>query len=260
MPLAARGAYIDLCCFQWEEECIPDSPEEIARMLGATLKEVRLLWPYIERVFIVGEDGNRRNARVARDRASAMQKVSVRSECGTKGGRPPKAKPEQMESRRKPKGFDLDKQTKTKPKGIPEPEPEPEPLVNTLSLSSGARVDDRQAVVEILIGALPETHRTPEVETAIWRYGKMRAENAAHDAVGWRQWGITSAEALAVQWGKQSIPALLAALQTATANQWKNLRFEPESVAVGRSRASPPPQESAEDRAKRRLAQVGITQ
>jgi hypothetical protein len=88
----------------------------------------------------------------------------------------------------------------------------------------------------------------------------MRAENAAHDAVGWRPWSITSAETLAVQWGKHPVRALLAALQTATANQWKNLRFEPESVATGRSRASPPPQESAEDRAKRRLAQVGITQ
>jgi uncharacterized protein YdaU (DUF1376 family) len=261
MPLAARGAYIDLCCFQWEEECIPDCPEEIARMLGATLKEVRLLWPHIERVFIVGEDGNRRNARVARDRASAMQKVSVRSECGAKGGRPPKAKPEQMEIRRKPKGFELDKQTETKPKGIPEPEPEPEPEVNTHTLFTGATVNDRQVVVEILIEALPESHRTPEVIAAVRGYGAMRGENASRDPVGWPNWGITQAQTLAVTWGRKAIPELITALERATAGAYKHVRFDDAPASrTGIPRASPPPQESAEDRAKRRLAQVGITQ
>jgi hypothetical protein len=140
------------------------------------------------------------------------------------------------------------------------PEPEPEPVVNTLCLFPGASAEDRNTVLEILIGALPASHRTPEVETAIRRFGAMRAENAVRDAVGWRPWGITSAETLGVQWGKHPIAALLAALETATASQWKNLRFDPEPVPHGRSRASPTAHESAEQRAKRRLEQVGIRQ
>jgi uncharacterized protein YdaU (DUF1376 family) len=250
MPLAARGAYIDLLCYQWEEESIPDDQGEIALMLGVSAKEISAIWKHIERAFPLCEDGARRNQRVSRDRDLAHAFCERQKANGSRGGRPSKTQ------NNPPVNSGI---TQTEPKKS-QPEPEPEPIVNTLSLFPCATGNDRQAVVEILIGALPETHRTPEVEAAIRKFSTMRAENAARDAVGWRPWGITSAETLGVQWGKHPIAALLAALETATASQWKNLRFDLEPVPHGRSRASPPAQESAEQRAKRRLEQVGIRQ
>jgi len=251
MPLAARGAYIDLLCYQWEEESIPDDQGEIALMLGVSAKEIAAIWKHIERAFPLCEDGVRRNQRVSRDRDLAHAFCERQKANGSRGGRPPKTQ------NNPPVNSGI---TQTEPKKS-HPEPEPEPEVNTHSLFTGATVDNRDTVLEILIGALPESHQTQEVIAAVRGYGAMRGENASRDAVGWPVWGITQAQTLAVTWGRKAIPELITALERATAGAYKHVRFDDAPASrAGIARASPPPQESAEDRAKRRLEQAGIRQ
>jgi len=271
MGNAARGVYIDLLARQWRDGSIPADVARLARLCGETADSFAAIWEEVGPCFteLDGDSSRLINLRLEQDRTEQDQARIQKSEAGKRGNakrwdaKNRTAEPEESS----PNGEKVAEASHRDRTVIAEVSRcdstvianrrEKEKEVENISILIAG---ERTGVIETLIRALPETHRTPEVETAIRRYGTMRAENAVCDAVGWRPWGITSAETLAVQWGKHPIPALLAALENATANQWKNLRFEPESVAPGRSRASPPPQESAEDRVRRRLEQAGIRQ
>jgi len=260
MGNAARGVYIDLLARQWRDGSIPADVARLARLCGETADSFTAIWEEVGPCFteLDGDSSRLVNLRLEQDRTEQDQARIQKSEAGKRGMAKRWAK--STTGSRAESASELiagdNTAIATNNTAITSDNEKEKEKENISILNAG----ERTSVIEIMLRALPETHRTPEVEVAIRRYGTMRAENAVHDAVGWRPWGVTSAQALAVQWGKHSIPALLAALETATANQWKNLRFEPESVAPVRSRASPPPQESAEDRTKRRLAQVGIRQ
>jgi len=262
MGNAARGAYIDLLARQWRDGSIPADVARLARLCGETADSFAAIWEEVGPCFteLDGDSSRLINLRLEQDRTEQDQARIQKTEAGKRGMAKRWAKSttgSQVESASEPIADDNTVIATNNGVITSDNEKEKEKERENISILIAG---ERTGVIETLIRALPETHRTSEVETAIRRYGTMRAENAVRDAVGWRPWGVTSAEALAVQWGKHPVPALLAALENATANQWKNLRFEPESVAQGRSRASPPPQESAEDRTKRRLAQAGIRQ
>jgi hypothetical protein len=132
MPLAARGAYIDLLCFQWEEGSITNDPAEVALMLGVSAKEIAAIWKHIERAFPLCEDGERRNPRVDRDRETAHAFCVKQKINGAKGGRPEKPKPSENEIETETQNNPVVNSgiTQTKPKKS-HPEPEPEPDINT---------------------------------------------------------------------------------------------------------------------------------
>jgi uncharacterized protein YdaU (DUF1376 family) len=262
MGNAARGVYIDLLARQWRDGSIPADVARLARLCGETADSFAAIWEEVGLCFteLDGDSSRLINLRLEQDRTEQDQARIQKSEAGKRGMAKRWAKSttgSQAESASEPIADDNTAIATNNTVITSDNEKEKEKEKENISILIAS---ERTGVIETLIRALPGTHRTPEVETAIRRYGTMRAENAVRDAVGWRPWGITAAETLAVQWGKHPILALLAALENATANQWKNLRFEPESVGPGRSRASPPPQESAEQRAKRRLEQAGIRQ
>ena len=51
MPMEARGAYITLLCVEWIEGQLPDDPDQLAPLAGATRAEFRKVWPFIEPCF-----------------------------------------------------------------------------------------------------------------------------------------------------------------------------------------------------------------
>lgn len=51
MSLAEAGAYIRLLCHCWRNGGIPDEPDRLARMIGATPREMKAVWPTVRRCF-----------------------------------------------------------------------------------------------------------------------------------------------------------------------------------------------------------------
>ncbi|HSI72180.1 MAG TPA: DUF1376 domain-containing protein [Fimbriimonas sp.] len=107
---AAKGCLWDLLCFQWEEGCVPDDPPALARMAGCDRPEfLKKIWPELQLLFEVGEDGCLRHPRVHKERLEAFARCQTAQAKGKLGGRPRKVggtqknKPE--DSRKKPGGF-----------------------------------------------------------------------------------------------------------------------------------------------------------
>ena len=88
MSLAARGLYMDLLCFQWEDGWIPDDARAIARMTGATPEEIDAEWLTVRAQFDVFEPGKLRQSRMNADREDALAIIERNRVNGAKGGRP----------------------------------------------------------------------------------------------------------------------------------------------------------------------------
>lgn len=104
MSLAARGAYIDLLSYQWEDGDLPDSLPILAKRLGVSTLELESIWPEIEGSFERCEDGRLRNRRLSEERDHLMGLSRVRSISGKKGGRPRKQNESNQESKPEPNG------------------------------------------------------------------------------------------------------------------------------------------------------------
>ena len=80
MTLEERGAYLEACLFQWQEDGLPANPAEFYRTLGISGEH-----PLLIEAFPVCGDGLRRNAKVAAIRAEAEAFCDERSASGRKG-------------------------------------------------------------------------------------------------------------------------------------------------------------------------------
>lgn len=57
LSLQARGALIDLLMMSWTIGPLPDDPERLAAMIGATTREWKEIWPAISRWFTSTDTG-----------------------------------------------------------------------------------------------------------------------------------------------------------------------------------------------------------
>jgi len=86
MPLAAKGAYIDLLAYSWDNP-LPEDPAALARIVGATLDEFLALWDgWLRAKFQRGEDGHLRNARLEEVRSGQLAIHEQRVSAGRRGG------------------------------------------------------------------------------------------------------------------------------------------------------------------------------
>jgi uncharacterized protein YdaU (DUF1376 family) len=72
-PLIATGAYRALLDCQWDLGSLPVSEKELRLLAGATAREWRIAWPYLEQKFPVDADDRRRNARLEQNRREALK-------------------------------------------------------------------------------------------------------------------------------------------------------------------------------------------
>ena len=68
MSLAAVGIYMRLLCHCWNEGSLPSDAPALARLSGATTRQLRALWPSISPCFQTTPDGRLVNARLNRER------------------------------------------------------------------------------------------------------------------------------------------------------------------------------------------------
>lgn len=78
MTLAQRGAYCDLLFYQWELGPLPDDPEKLARLIGASSDEFLPIWKEIENKF-AQRDGKRINETLESHRDEATRLANARS-------------------------------------------------------------------------------------------------------------------------------------------------------------------------------------
>ena len=90
MSSAARGAYVCLLCYQWEDGFLPDDIEKLAKRAKVTPQEFKKLWLELEANFPVCADGHRRNQKLADQAFACLEIKQSRSEAGRKGGSTPK--------------------------------------------------------------------------------------------------------------------------------------------------------------------------
>lgn len=83
-PLVARGAYRELLDAQWDRGALPEKPDACRLLIGATPKEWRTAWPFVEPKFPV-VDGVRRNPELEATRAEAHARRERRQAAGRKG-------------------------------------------------------------------------------------------------------------------------------------------------------------------------------
>lgn len=83
MSLAARGAYVDLLAFAWDQDGLPADTEALRRMTGASVEEWAIIWPELSAKFAVAPDGRRRNPRLE----AVRRRAKAQSARGVRGGR-----------------------------------------------------------------------------------------------------------------------------------------------------------------------------
>jgi uncharacterized protein YdaU (DUF1376 family) len=82
MSLAAVGIYMRLICHCWNEGSLPADPAVLARLSGATKRQIAELWPSISPCFKTSEDGRLVHPRLERERekqATFRQRQSDRA-------------------------------------------------------------------------------------------------------------------------------------------------------------------------------------
>lgn len=84
MSLQETGAYIRLICFCWNDGSIPDDPVRIARMIGATPREIRLVWPAIRPFFMSAGEGRLTHPRVEQEREKQAEFRRRQSDASNK--------------------------------------------------------------------------------------------------------------------------------------------------------------------------------
>src|SRR5215475_11830593 len=85
--VTARGVYRELLDAQWDRGALPADPNELRRLIGATPTEWRAWSQHVEAKFPLGDDGQRRNARLEQHRQHALQVSEKRRSVGLLGVR-----------------------------------------------------------------------------------------------------------------------------------------------------------------------------
>lgn len=86
MSLAAKGAYIELLCHQWEHGSIPDDPKQLAKILGVSAYTFKGIWDEIAKKFPRDCENNLRNPKQDALRILAYGKSKKARESGSLGG------------------------------------------------------------------------------------------------------------------------------------------------------------------------------
>jgi len=86
MTMAERGLYLELLMLQWRDGALPASDKACWKMVGAEEDEWKTLWPAVEGCFPKGDDGLRRNPRLAEHLAERTAYLEAQSARGRKGG------------------------------------------------------------------------------------------------------------------------------------------------------------------------------
>lgn len=58
-----RGVYIDLLCFAWDGDGLPDSTSQLAAMAGISEAKFKRVWAELASKWVQGDDGRWRNPR-----------------------------------------------------------------------------------------------------------------------------------------------------------------------------------------------------
>ncbi len=105
MSLAARGAYIDLLCYQWENGTVPEDLARIARLIGATTAELEQVWPELADRFPPMRGGGLQNPRLEKERIATRRRKDSASAAGraSAASRRESSKIVQSEERAKPR-------------------------------------------------------------------------------------------------------------------------------------------------------------
>jgi uncharacterized protein YdaU (DUF1376 family) len=85
--LAGRGAWIELIAHQWDTGSLPADHQELGEIAGArNVAEWRSVWPRIEPLFPIDQDGHRRAPWLEQERAYSLAAHAERVASGSKGG------------------------------------------------------------------------------------------------------------------------------------------------------------------------------
>lgn len=85
--LRERGAWIELIAHQWETGALPAEPQVLGEIAGArNAAEWRAVWPRLEPLFPIDQDGNRRALWLEQERAYSIARHAERVASGKKGG------------------------------------------------------------------------------------------------------------------------------------------------------------------------------
>jgi uncharacterized protein YdaU (DUF1376 family) len=87
MSLAAVGIYVRLLSHCWIESSLPSDERALARLAGATLRELRLAWPSIAPCFVMNAHGRLENPRLVRERETKTRFHTKQNSTG--GGENP---------------------------------------------------------------------------------------------------------------------------------------------------------------------------
>ena len=252
MNLAARGAYIDLLCYQWEEGSIPNDLAEIAKMLGCTKAKLSAIWSHLDNVFPLCEDGKRRNPRCENDRVKAHKKSQTNSENGAKGGRKSSEFEQKPLKKRKPtlqstvsendeikddlnpeNENPLSERLPNAKRNESQPEPEPYPQKNMQkSLSAASRMFFGK-----MISGLPEEFQTDQFAQSLAAVLKMR------ETRHFGEWGDNAVLLFLREWPVKGPRIVIAALDTCLATFSRRVVYEASETPVARRLT---PKENAE--------------
>lgn len=78
----ARGVYIDLLAYAWDNDGIPDDPKALAGLAAITPRRFKSIWPELECKWISAEGGVLRNPRQEKQRAQLMALREKRAAAG----------------------------------------------------------------------------------------------------------------------------------------------------------------------------------
>lgn len=85
MSFAQRGMYLEMLCEQWENLSLPDSPEEVAEIVGGSTYEWSRNWDVLRRKFVSNDDGTIYNLRLQKEREKQKSHSKRQSDRGKAG-------------------------------------------------------------------------------------------------------------------------------------------------------------------------------
>ena len=205
MHPTARGIYITLLCHQWSHGSIPNPTNirQFVQITGAMPDELEEHLPEVLRKFEQCDEGYV-NARLAREYSRKMEIYEKRQRCGSKGGRPKKAKNQMVNQ----KDNQMVKQNETKTK----PKQEVGSRKKEVNTKENVRFDP---------ASLSLPFSSDSFATAWRAFCRMRAEIR-------KPMRQTGAEATLQKLADMGEARAVAALQHTTANEWQGIR-EPDT-------------------------------
>jgi hypothetical protein len=224
MTLAARGAYVQLMCYQWRDGSIPAEEPKIARLLGLPLVELHQLWEELGPAFPECGEGRRMNPRLSQIR---VQQTERHAKAVTRATNAANARWKGREDA--PALTVVDGDASGNAPSIPQAfrvESQEDKGVNT---AAGAKKESRAAM---LFRLLPDSHRTPAMQEAIGAYFKMRAASKMRTLID------DTIESRAKEYGQYAPEAVIAALAQSTREQWQSVHPDKHGKRTGPSATS----------------------